>query len=182
MNPPVTIHTLTDGGQTAVDVATQIAAFLDEAKRTLELAQYDFDLGAETAAIVGDAIRRAHDRGVRVRLVYNVDHRKPIPVPPPPSPDETLIRSLPIEAKAIAGVPDLMHHKYVVRDGETVWTGSTNWTDDSWSRQENVIAIVESAGVAADFQLDFEQLVCTESVAESGRVEPRRREIGRAHV
>jgi phosphatidylserine/phosphatidylglycerophosphate/cardiolipin synthase-like enzyme len=173
MNPPVTIRTLTDGGQTAVDVATQIAAFLDGAKRSLELAQYDFDLGAQTAAIVGDAVRRAHDRGVVVRLVYNVDHRKPIPVPPPPSPDETLIRSLPVDAKAIAGVPDLMHHKYVVRDGEAVWTGSTNWTDDSWSRQENVVAIVESARIAMDFQLDFEQLVATESVAESGRVTPR---------
>jgi len=180
MNPPVTIRTLTDGGQTATDVATQIAAFLDEAKRTLELAQYDFELGPETAAIVGGAIRRAHDRGVQVRLVYNLDHRKPVPVPPPPSPDETLIRSLPVEAKAIAGVPDLMHHKYVVRDAEAVWTGSTNWTDDSWSRQENVIAIVESASVAADFHLDFEQLFCTESVAESGRVEPRWRDGVRA--
>src|SRR5689334_6501942 len=180
MKPPLTIRTLTDGGQTPVDVAREIAVFFDAAQRTLELAQYDFELGAETAAIVGDAIRRAHDRGVRVRLVYNVDHRKPIPVPPPPSPDETLIRSLPIEAKPIAGVPDLMHHKYVVRDGETVWTGSTNWTDDSWSRQENVIVIVESAGVAADFQLDFEQLVCTESVAESGLVDPRLRDGVRA--
>jgi phosphatidylserine/phosphatidylglycerophosphate/cardiolipin synthase-like enzyme len=180
MNPPVTIRTLTDGGQTAVDVANQIAAFLDSAERTLELAQYDFELGAESAAIVGAAIRRAHERGVHIRLVYNVDHRKPIPVPPPPSPDETLIRSLPIEAMAIAGVPDLMHHKYVVRDGDTVWTGSTNWTDDSWSRQENVVVIVESAGIAADFQLDFEQLVGTESVAASGLVEPRWREGVRA--
>src|SRR3954463_5326979 len=103
MNPPITIRTLTDGGQTAVDVATQVAAFLDGAKRTLDLAQYDFDLGPETATIVGDAIRRAHGRGVRVRLVYNVAPRKPIPVPPPPSPDETLIRALPVDATAIAG-------------------------------------------------------------------------------
>jgi len=174
MNPPVTIRTLTDGGQAAVDVAAQVAAFLDGATQTLELAQYDFELGVETAAIVGDALRRAHERGVRVRLLYNVDHRKPIPVPPPPSPDETLIRSLPVEAMAIAGVPDLMHHKYVVRDGAAVWTGSTNWTDDSWSRQENVIAVVESSDVAADFLLDFEELVATESVADSGRVAPRR--------
>ena len=43
-----------------------------------------------------------------------------------------------------------------------------------------MVAIVESAGVAADFQLDFEQLVCTESVAESGRVEPRWRDGVRA--
>ena len=173
MNPPVTIRTLTDGGQTAVDIASEIAAFLDQAERTLDLAQYDFELGSETAAIVGGAIRRAHDRGVRIRLVYNVDHRKPIPVPPPPSPDETLIQSLPVDAKPIAGVPDLMHHKFVVRDGRAVWTGSTNWSDESWTRQENVVAVVESPAVAAEFLLDFQQLVTTGSVATSGDVQPR---------
>ena len=172
MNPPVTIRTLTDGGQTPAEVATQIAQFLDRATRTLDLAQYDFDLGPESARIVGDAIRRAHDRGVRVRLVYNVDHRNPIPVPPPCSPDEELIRSLPLEATAVAGVPDLMHHKYIVCDEQAVWTGSTNWTDDSWSRQENVIAIVESNGVAVDFRRDFEQLETLDAVADTGGVTP----------
>jgi phosphatidylserine/phosphatidylglycerophosphate/cardiolipin synthase-like enzyme len=172
MKPPVTIRTLTDGGQSAADVAQQIAGFLDGARHSLELAQYDFDLGPETAAIVGGAIRRAHDRGVRVRLVYNVDHRNPIPVPPPSSPDETLIESLPLEAKPVAGIPDLMHHKYVIRDGEAVWTGSTNWTDESWSRQENVIAIVESRAIAAEFLADFEQLESLGSVSETGGVEP----------
>src|SRR5204863_7180717 len=117
MNPAsanVTIRTLTDGGQPATDVAAQIADFMDGAKKTLDLAQYDFDLGEATAAIVGGAIRRAHGRGARARLVYNVDHPNPIPVPPPPSPDETRIRSLPLEATPVAGLPDLMHHKYVV--------------------------------------------------------------------
>jgi phosphatidylserine/phosphatidylglycerophosphate/cardiolipin synthase-like enzyme len=180
MNPPVTIRTLTDGGQAATEVAARVAAFLDGASSTLDLAQYDLDLGQATAAIVGDALRRAHARGVRIRLAYNVDHRKPIPVPPPPSPDEQLIRSLPVDAYAIAGVPDLMHHKYVIRDREVVWTGSTNWTDDSWSRQENVIAIVESPEVAADFLRDFEQIVATGSVAESGRVEPQPHDAVRA--
>src|SRR5579862_5815708 len=98
MNPPVTIRTLTDGGQKPAEIATQIAEFLDGAKHTLELAQYDFDLGEESARIIGDAMRRAHDRGVYVRMVYNLDHRNPIPVPPPCSVDEQLIRSLPIDA------------------------------------------------------------------------------------
>ena len=52
-----------------------------------------------------------------MRFAYNVDHANPIPVPPPPEPDALLIATLPVEAKAIAGVPDLMHHKYLVRDG-----------------------------------------------------------------
>lgn len=172
MSPLVTIRTLTDGGQPATEVAHVIAAFLDGAERTLDLAQYDFDLGPETAAIVGDAIRRAAARGVRIRLAYNVDHAKPIPVPPPPSTDETLIASLPVEALPIAGVPDLMHHKYVVRDGAAVWSGSTNWTDDSWSRQENVIAVVDSRAVAAAFARDFEQLIAAGTGSGTGSVEP----------
>ena len=44
-----------------------------------------------------------------------------------------------------------MHHKYVVRDREAVWTGSANWTIDSWSRQENVLAIVEDAQLGERF-------------------------------
>jgi phosphatidylserine/phosphatidylglycerophosphate/cardiolipin synthase-like enzyme len=63
-----------------------------------------------------------------------------------------------------------MHHKYVVRDGAAVWTGSTNWTDDSWSREENVIVVVDSQAVAARFAEDFSQLWEARAVARSGKV------------
>jgi phosphatidylserine/phosphatidylglycerophosphate/cardiolipin synthase-like enzyme len=119
------------------------------------------------------ALTDAHARGVAVRILYNVDHANPIPVPPPPEPDVQLIASLGLPAKAIAGVPDLMHHKYVVRDGSSVWTGSTNWTDDSWSRQENVVVTVDSAEIAKAFALDFEGLWQDGDVERSGFVEPR---------
>jgi phosphatidylserine/phosphatidylglycerophosphate/cardiolipin synthase-like enzyme len=173
MSGRVEIRTLTDGGQQPAETAHAVAAFLDGATTSLELAQYDFNLGPETAAIVCDSIRRAAARGVRIRFAYNVDHANPIPVPPPPEPDVALIASLPVEAKAIAGVPDLMHHKYVIRDDRTVWTGSLNWTDDAWSRQENVVAIVDSAAIAKAYTLDFEQLWSTEDVMKSGFVDPR---------
>jgi phosphatidylserine/phosphatidylglycerophosphate/cardiolipin synthase-like enzyme len=65
-----------------------------------------------------------------------------------------------------------MHHKFAVRDGEAVWTGSTNWTDDSFSRCENVIVTVASSAVAAAYTKDFEQLWSTGSVEESGFVAP----------
>jgi phosphatidylserine/phosphatidylglycerophosphate/cardiolipin synthase-like enzyme len=84
-----------------------------------------------------------------------------------------LIASLGLPAKAVAGVPDLMHHKYVVRDGAAVWTGSTNWTDDSWSRQENVVVAVESSDIAKAFALDFDGLWQDGDVERSGFVEPR---------
>ena len=97
-------------------IAHAAEAFVGEAKRTLDLAQYDFHLADETAAIVGGAIKAAAKRGVAVRMIYDVGHRNPIPVPPPPEPDVELISSLGVPHRPIAGVPDLMHHKYSVRD------------------------------------------------------------------
>jgi hypothetical protein len=35
-----------------------------------------------------------------------------------------------------------------VRDLTAVWTGSTNWTLDSWTREENVLVTVESDALA----------------------------------
>ena len=118
-----------DGGQTAVDVAREVADFLDRAERTLELALYDIRLHGEAAEIVTGALLAAQARGVAVRLVYNVDHPGPVPVPPPPQTAPEMLEALPIPTRAVAGVPDLMHHKYAVRDRDTVWTGSLNWTD-----------------------------------------------------
>jgi phosphatidylserine/phosphatidylglycerophosphate/cardiolipin synthase-like enzyme len=121
---------------------------------------------------VGGAIQAAAARGVAVRFVYNVDHRNPIPVPPPAEPDAQLITSLGVPSLPVGGVPDLMHHKYAVRDGDAVWTGSMNWTDDSFSIQENVVATVISAELAARYTADFEQLWTTRDVERSGFVEP----------
>jgi phosphatidylserine/phosphatidylglycerophosphate/cardiolipin synthase-like enzyme len=75
-----------------------------------------------------------------------------------------------------------MHHKYVVRDGSTVWTGSTNWTEDSWSREENVILRLVSRELAAEYTLDFEQLWRTRTVARSGRVSPAEVDVGGTKV
>src|SRR3954462_1351471 len=182
MSSSIRIRTLTDGGQPALDVARELAEFIAAAQRTLDLAQYDFHLGAETAALVGGALRGAHDRGAAVRIIYNVDHANPIPVPPPPEPDAQLIASLGVPAKAVAGVPDLMHHKYVVRDGESLWSGSMNWTDDSFSRQENVIVTVDEPTLAHAFTLNFEELWQRGDVEHSGFVEPRPADVNGVKV
>jgi phosphatidylserine/phosphatidylglycerophosphate/cardiolipin synthase-like enzyme len=182
MSSSIRIRTLTDGGQQALDVAREMAEFVAAAQHSLDLAQYDFHLAEETAAFVGGALRDAHARGVAVRILYNVDHGNPIPVPPPPEPDVQLIASLGVPAKAVAGVPDLMHHKFVVRDGEEVLSGSTNWTDDSWSRQENVVVTVSSAALGRAFTLNFEELWQDGDVEHSGFVEPRPVEVDGVRV
>jgi phosphatidylserine/phosphatidylglycerophosphate/cardiolipin synthase-like enzyme len=69
-----------------------------------------------------------------------------------------------------------------VRDDEAVLTGSANWTDDSWTREENVIVVVQSPALATAFGLGFEQLWNTGAVELSGRVEPRPVDLGSVRV
>ena len=167
----VALRTLTDGGQPAEETAHALAAFVAAAQRTLEIAVYDFHLPPDLQAIVAGELAGAQKRGVAVRLAYNVDHPGKRAVSPPPRTRPDAMESLPFPTAPILGVPDLMHHKYVVRDGSSLWTGSTNWTADSWTREENVIVTVDSPALAGLYLADFEQLWTTRDVSQTGRVE-----------
>ena len=164
----IQLRTLTDGGQTALEIAGLLASFLERAERTLDVAIYDFNLGPETEPLVAGALTAAAARGVRVRLMYNLE-RDDTPMPPPTTEPEQ-VEALPFPTRGIPGRPRLMHHKYVVRDGATIWTGSTNWTDDAWTREENVLAVLDSRPVALRYEQDFGQLWNTRDVERSGRV------------
>jgi phosphatidylserine/phosphatidylglycerophosphate/cardiolipin synthase-like enzyme len=165
-------HPLKPGGQTAEEIAKRVVAFLAQARSTLDLALYDIRLPGEPGDLVAGALRDAAARGVTVRLAYNADHDER-EIPPPPSTKPELIESLPFPTVGIPGIPDLMHHKYVVRDGSSVWTGSTNWTTDSWTLQENVIVVADSADLAAEYTANFEELWKVHDVERSGHEEPR---------
>lgn len=162
---PIRITTLTDGGQTAESIAAPIIALINSAERTLDMSFYDVRLPGAVGDSVADSIRAAAARGVAVRIMYNADGFYEVPVPPPPSTHPEILAELGVPLKPIPGEPDLMHHKYVVCDGVRLWAGSTNWTLDSWTREENAIAWVDSHVLAADYARDFDQLW------ESGKVE-----------
>lgn len=164
---------MTDGGQSADTVAQRLASFLDGATKTLDIAIYDLRLAASPGQTVMSSFQSAVKRGVAVRMMFNQDHAEAIPVPPPPEIDWAFVdqlRAVGVQVKPVPGVPDLMHHKYVVRDGQTVLTGSTNWTNDSWNREENVMFTIESADIAADFESNFQELWNRPVVATSGRI------------
>jgi len=127
--------------------------------------------------MLSESFAAAVKRGVAVRMIFNQDHAQAIPVPPPPEIDWAFVdqlKSLGVAIKPVPGVPDLMHHKYVVRDAATpqaaVLTGSTNWTNDSWTREENVIVTAASAELAGAYRQNFEELWERPVVALSGRV------------
>lgn len=189
---PIEVFGLTDCGNEndlsqAEMVAGRIADFIGAAEESLVLALYDIRIPDPIGSVVADAFRGAADRGVKIRLAYNEvgDHEKGNFLPavhPPPETNPEILASLPIETRPIRGIPDLMHHKYMVRDGRAVWTGSANWSIYSWTRQENVLAIIDSAELAAEYLENFEELWSTGDVDRSGKGDPNPIPVGDATV
>jgi phosphatidylserine/phosphatidylglycerophosphate/cardiolipin synthase-like enzyme len=170
-------------GGDPLDIARRVAAFLGEARESLDLALYDVRLPGEPGDIVAGALREAAERGVRVRIAYNADHPERIFFPPPPRTKPELLEAMPFPTCGIPGIPDLMHHKYVVRDRRAVWTGSMNWTTDSWTLQENVVLTAnEAPELAAEYAQNFEELWSTRDVDASGHQDPDRLELAGREV
>ena len=173
MTASLEVTFLQDGAQPAEKVAAELSDFIGAAQRSLDIAIYDLNLTDGPAEQVRAACKSAAGRGVAIRLLYNVDFPNPIPVPPPSQADTAFIGSLGVSAKPISGIPDLMHHKYIVRDvatgAATVWTGSTNWTNDSWTREENVIIKIPSPELAAEYAKNFGELWANGRVEGSGK-------------
>jgi phosphatidylserine/phosphatidylglycerophosphate/cardiolipin synthase-like enzyme len=169
----VEVTFLQDGAQPADQVAGVLADFIAAAQHSLDIAIYDLNLTGSPADQVRAAVIAAASRGVAIRLLYNVDFPNPIPVPPPSQADTAFIASLAVPSKPVSGIPDLMHHKYIVRDvgtdGATVWTGSMNWTNDSWTREENVILRLPSTELAAEYARNFGELWETARVEGTGK-------------
>ena len=159
---------LDDGGQSASDVADRLVSFLAEASTTIDVAIYDFDARLGATARIADALEAAAARGVEIRVVFNQEREAEATHNPPMICDPETIDGLEVPTKGVHDQGALMHHKYVVRDGTDVWTGSTNWTDDAFSREENAIVRVSSPDVAASYARNFEQLWTKGRLESSG--------------
>ena len=96
--------TLSDGGQEETAVAERVAAFVREAQKTLDLALYDVRLPDPAGALVAAELRAASERGVAIRLVYNVESGRPHALHPPPATRPEILAELPVEARAVPGV------------------------------------------------------------------------------
>src|SRR3954466_14450014 len=119
------VRTLVQGGQRADSVAGDLAAWLGEATKSLDLALYDLRLPGPVGDQVGDALRAARDRGVQMRIAFNDDKPEPEPrpfEPPPPRTEPTLLEQLgvPLRPPPGRGGPPPPS-----RDGGTSCTTST---------------------------------------------------------
>src|ERR1700674_5513523 len=166
------------------EVASRIAGFIDEARATIDIAIYDFRLHDEAARIVANALRSQARTGVIIRIAY--DHTTDpggdaIPTASPPHLEadkkapgtDSFVRSFAdvAQVKGITGYRALMHNKYIVRDADTaeaaVFTGSSNFTNDSWGLQENNLLCLRSQHLASYYARDFNDLWSLGAIVDS---------------
>lgn len=121
-----------------------LANAIDEARLSVEMAIYDFNLWS-----LRDALLRAHRRGLVVRVVTESDNSD--------RPE--------IEALKQAGIPvlgdrreGLMHDKFVILDRSQVWTGSMNFTLNGAYRNDNNLIQVRSTRLAENYLVEFEEM------------------------
>ena len=121
-----------------------LADAIDSARLSVDVAIYSLSLNS-----IRDALLRAHDRGVQVRMVMESDN---------------LDRSDPQKLKD-AGIPilgdrreGLMHDKFVVIDNSEVWTGSMNFTDSGAYADNNNLIRIRSVKMAENYTKEFEEM------------------------
>ena len=176
----IELETLTDGGQRPADVARGIAGFLSR-RSSLDIALYDVRFETDAGALVLASLLGAVQRGVAVRLLYNVDH-------PARSPSLRRPRRRPKRSRRFrsrrAGRRHPGPHAPQVRRPRR--RGDLDRLDELDGRL--VVATGERdrhgriAGIAYAYSLAFGQLWNSGRVAGSGEVEPRPRTTSAARV
>ncbi len=128
-----------------------LIAFVEGASTTIDVAVYKLDLSE-----IAEALVRAKSRGVRVRVVTDSDSlEKGGDAGSPSAFDVLRAAGIPVVADDRSGT---MHNKFVIRDGDTVWTGSWNMTEVGTYRNDNNAVVVHSPELAAAFEREFEQM------------------------
>jgi phosphatidylserine/phosphatidylglycerophosphate/cardiolipin synthase-like enzyme len=164
---------LAQGEQTTDSVMSRLTAFIGAAKHTLDFAVYDMRFSDPLKAAFTAALRDRAQAGVQIRLSYDGD--KPLkpnlaagqdPAPPGTG---AFVQSLGYPFRRIAGMK-LMHNKFIVRDNASVWTGSTNMTDDAFRLMENNIIQIDSEQLARYYLDDFEQIWEKQNFENTGEI------------
>lgn len=113
---------------------------IDSAGSSLDIAMYHLTLRA-----LLDALERACTRRVTIRLVLEAGQSRP----------QRLASCVQLKLDTN---DRLMHHKFMVVDQRTVWTGSTNWTEAGFYFDANNSVVIQSEAVAQAYEAEFEEM------------------------
>jgi phosphatidylserine/phosphatidylglycerophosphate/cardiolipin synthase-like enzyme len=180
----ISLDTLVEGGQAPAQVGADLADWVAQSRRTLDIAIYSFN----APGVVGDrifaALRDASARGVAVRALV---HRPDLPpsalhATAAPRTRVDVLRRTGVHIELTEQARDLMHHKFAVRDDEAVWCGSANWTLDDFGAQENLVMRVRSRELADAYCTVFAELWRSQQIEGTGGFDLPFLQVGDARV
>jgi len=128
------------------DTTDNVIGFINRCEHTIDAAVYSI-----THYEIAKAIIAAHNRGVKIRLLVDK-----VQASSKYARDEELILAgVDLVRDTLTG---LMHHKYIIGDGNAVGTGSFNWTVGAEEKNQENFVILRLKYVVEDFQENFNQL------------------------
>src|SRR5436190_21166798 len=169
----LSVFFLAQGEQSADAVMARLTAFIRAAKQTLDFAVYDMRFGDPLKAALSSALRERAAAGVQIRFCYDGDKPAQPNVAagqdPAPAGTSAFVQLLGYPWRRIAGMK-LMHNKFIVRDRQSIWTGSTNMTGDAFTLMENNVLEIDSPALADYYAQDFEELWKKENFENTGNI------------
>ena len=131
----------------------RVVGLLDGATDRVDIAQYTFSVSE-----IAEAVKRAHDRGVKVRLAMDVGQDKP-------GTRATELKDHGVNVRFVAGKPyadkvGLQHAKFMTVDGATLLTGSANFSSTGTTINEENAIVVKGASspLIVGFSCHFEAI------------------------
>jgi phosphatidylserine/phosphatidylglycerophosphate/cardiolipin synthase-like enzyme len=126
-------------------------AMIDRAQRTIDIAMYAF-----TDRRIAAALRRAAERGVKVRIYrdreqYEEEERRGGSV-------RAILAGAPNIAVKVKTSKELMHQKVALYDDRLLRDGSGNWSISAARYQDNEISVSGNAAMIHAFRSDFDRM------------------------
>jgi phosphatidylserine/phosphatidylglycerophosphate/cardiolipin synthase-like enzyme len=124
---------------------------INAAQTSIHIASFEFDLTP-----VAEALIAARQRGVDVRWVTDDEHGLEADQEPGRG-QFAMLQEAGIEVRSDSRSA-LMHNKFWIFDGQIVWTGSTNITENSVFKQDNNTIVIQSPALAAIYEREFQEM------------------------
>jgi phosphatidylserine/phosphatidylglycerophosphate/cardiolipin synthase-like enzyme len=124
---------------------------INAAKTSIHIASFEFDLTP-----VAEALIAAKQRGVDVRWVTDDEHGLEADEEPGHG-QFAMLKASGIQVRSDTRSA-LMHNKFWIFDGQIVWTGSTNITENGIFKQDNNAIAIQSPELAAIYEREFQEM------------------------
>jgi phosphatidylserine/phosphatidylglycerophosphate/cardiolipin synthase-like enzyme len=120
---------------------------ISQARKSIYVAMYSFTRDGLASALVD-----AKNRGVEVKVIMEEENAYV------QGSDYRMLKEAGVDVR-LDGNPALMHHKFMIVDGELVVTGSYNWSTTAEDKNDENFVVIRDKEVVDRFTQEFNRLL-----------------------